>query len=500
MTAKADAKLTMRADTGQAQSAVDAVTKRVESMQPSVEKAATAASGLSSALGSVGTKAGSTLGAVSNFAMAFSAGGPVLAATAVASVALSAMAEKWFDVGEAAKQARTDQVESLNQLADEIDKATLTLDARIAKAGGFDEFAVKIAKQEKSIEGLKEEYNELIDQGAFKYAKSLNIDVTDAQDAWLEQLNNLDVQIEDATFKVGLATAAYEEYAAKNVIVTDLEGRRAKLLKELADKIKAVAKEQKDLAKAQVVDDADAHVQAFRELEQKKQDEREAAVVRQQDFTDKLLEDNHANDLKRREDAKQIAIDRAQETADELKQIEEDLTAHKKMMESQKMAFATQTANIVLGSTLNAIEGIVAGEEFAVQHALVSIAKQTGSAVIGFGASTVAAGIGKNAIVPGSGVDTVAVGAGLIAAGVGIGGVGAVAGGLLSRSQGGGSGSARTGATDVGFGRSDIARGRVTGSEATVVIAGGQVIGEPTDAARATARNLNRARKRLFLD
>lgn len=467
------------------------------SMQPMVEKAATASSGLASALGGVGSSAGASLGAVSNFAAAFATGGPFLAAVAVASTGLGFLIEKWVDAGEAAKKSRSDQIDSVHALAEEIEQATGNVESRIARAIGVDELSVKVQRQRELVQGLKREYDELVDQGAFRYAKALGLDVTDATEAWSGQLRVLEEQIFDQDFALGLAEDALVEYEAKLRLAASLEGNREEGLKKLAASIRTNVQAQKELNSVlemqraeRAFDTADFErtlegdmalqakqaqdLRAFREAEaQADADIFAAALERDLELQRAAVAskvDSMISELARLSewrdrfgvsdfDGEIAALERNLAAYEEneraktfLKQREEDERLRLTMQAlEQEQAFRQQVLaesqaafSTVISGVQMLVNGMVTSQERAAELALAAVLTGLGNQLVGIGTKAGWEGVIRLLETRGTdptGYGLVAAGAGAIAAGIGMGAVGAgIQAGAFGSFSGGGGG------------------------------------------------------------
>jgi len=158
------------ADDTQFKATMNRVQGSVSKVQPNLEKTATAVSGLGSAFGGLQGPMGAVTGAASNMAMAFVAGGPLLAGIALAVAGLSALITKFQETSQAAEDEAKRVVDAHNSLIKSIQEATKKIQDDVLFFGFAGEARTeqeiqdklnnlgdKLRKKADEIEGLKKQ-------------------------------------------------------------------------------------------------------------------------------------------------------------------------------------------------------------------------------------------------------------------------------------------------------------------------------------------------------
>ena len=122
---------------------------------------------------------------------------------------------------------------------------------------------------------------------------------------------------------------------------------------------------------------------------------------------------------------------------------EEKAVRDKQVAETQ--SYALTTIGIGVSASQSFIDALITGQDHATEHFIANVARQTGSALIGYGTQSIAAGIASaaNPFTAAAAPGEFAAGAALIAGGIALGAVGT---GIETAIGGGGSGTSTAGA------------------------------------------------------
>ncbi len=507
----------------------------VQGFQPKVEKAATAVSGMSSALGGMGGRAGAALGAVSNLAAAFLTGGPLLAGIAIATTAVSTLAAKWWESADAAdaaalaaKKATLDEVEgakaAVRALEDKLraegskktpleirlERINQELDEIRKRGDGF------VRTTTRAATGLVE--REIIGRRALTAEENERIKALEELKRVLAPLSEQEAKLTRQLEKQRKANRKAAEERAKAEKDAQKVGRRrggpGQIIFEMLEKERKIKEQlRKDTIE---LDKA--------ELERQKNaisagDEIFAMLTREREQKERARKAEVAHD----QQAMAIISKAARENADERKKIAADEAAFKTQVVGDYVSIATSAINTLTAHTLDVIEDAVAGQQVAFDRLAFGFLKQVGTQLMALGVKQFSEGAEIAALTKGadpSGYQLMGLGAASFAAGGAMGGAGAVGMGAVRRfggDAGGGSGATPGGGLfgGLGFGPGDTAGAYSpdggparSGGEnlaagggpttITYVFQGSTVVGEPTTAAREVNRLQRRAENELF--
>lgn len=238
---------------GKLANSTEAMSQRFNQAESSVAGAATAMSGLNSAMGGTVQGASDVTGAVANLAGAFKGGGPWALAMAAAGAGIGVLINKWQEAQEKARKAREESENTAKALADQIRAATeqaniATLQS-IAKIGGgiVDPLEVKAAQAEAKAKDLEAASRQML----------VELDKAEAQEARLgierarafsrsgksstelrNELKGLEEQWAAASKVADAAALELDEYKAAQDRARAAAARAAEVEKERAEALR----------------------------------------------------------------------------------------------------------------------------------------------------------------------------------------------------------------------------------------------------------------------
>jgi hypothetical protein len=128
----------------------DALRTSADRLDDRMGKLQTATGGISSAFGAAGGPIGDMIGAVSDLAMTFAAGGPLMAGLAVVGGGLALLGKAWADSAEAAKAAAKESLTALTSMVDQVTKANASLDQQ-HKENQINAFVAGLDMQQEAV-------------------------------------------------------------------------------------------------------------------------------------------------------------------------------------------------------------------------------------------------------------------------------------------------------------------------------------------------------------
>jgi hypothetical protein len=490
--------------------------RSVESLQPRIEKGATAVSGLASAFGGVGSKAGASLGAASNFAAAFMEGGLVLGGIVAGVTALSYLWQEWDKVTKAEKAAREEAANAAKTLAERIEEDNKKLGiANRAKLLG-------ITQERAEYEALRDEYNFMREE-----MYSVNAAVIRETESHLTNAQAVERANEIRKDYAAQLKVMEPELERLRVLVAENNDQQA-LAAELAQKEKDAAealrkalralgksrKEQVDILAEQVDGQAwlvrmtaEAEEEGARRrgqatlarLEEEKQAREDAfaAETQQIEWFAQMRADAEAEGARRRLAAEQEAQEKRrallQSGRDEVLRITSEMYAR---AEDVTVGFAS--------TSLNVLEDLAAGQEVHFDRIMFSFLRQQGESIMGLSTRFGFEAAGR--LISTQGADMAAwgllahAGSGF-ALGASMGATGAVGSGLSQRFGGlgmtipaaGGGEAAGGGPVALDQTRA-VSRRTEAESVSTTIVFQGTVFGDPAKQGRELARMQDTAR------
>lgn len=407
------------------------LTSALQKGQPVVEKFATATTGVASALGGVGSQAGATAGAVSNLATMMMAGGPLGVALVATTTGLAAVVRHLDDVKEKA-------IEAENAL-------------RRQASFGLASYAAEVAALEKELEnvgktgieqriGVHEENFEKAGVAVAYWGGELdkvNAEIERQQDL-LRQGDGVGASVFEANIK-----RLREEARVLDANLTReqenerLALRAIELLRQIEERENAAAEAAKKRADAQgrasrsvrvpdailQPDGMDSHVALWEQYRAQME-----LVAEVEGF---ILADSfaaHDAMLKARADAEEAASKRTLELAArqeaERQRLAEETARRREQIELGTQAVIIDSTNAIAGSLLSSsmmlMEGLITGQEKALERAVAGFLASTGQQIAAIGLRAVIEGgiHSVNPAAPGSGAPMIA--AGLAAIGIGM--------------------------------------------------------------------------------
>lgn len=464
--------------------AMDGVQSKVKQVQPHIEKSATAITGIGSALGGTGTKAGQAVGALSNVAQLLMVSGPLGAAIAAATILISKIAEAWSDAQQAAEDYEKAQREMILAPMKAGKDLSKQLRERIGMFGKDEYQRIEIEqrremeRQERRAENIraahKEEFADLERLQALQKKGRLNtLDAEPVQ----KRIKELTKALVPVNKEINEAIEA-RETALKNIGMI-LEVERRTLEKKAEDERKRAAEElrkrrleQSEIGTYTALGEAETNkaardasgagtLGALLKLEDMKteaikQKEKERAewiaetkqLFRDQEREAELAYLNEVDDNKRRsaemerEQIEKTALKKQADHEKELRRIEEE-SRRKREEAATYMVQATQMAGQYLSEFValqvklsharkmgdqKAVNELQSIQKQMLKQVLVDTMNQLSQIAIGKGAIMVIEGAGmtSNALTRASGIANIAAGSALL--GLGLGGMAGAAG------------------------------------------------------------------------
>lgn len=507
---------------------LDKLNKGLNRFDAATREAQKVVRGLGDAMGGTKSQAAEMIGVAADLGGAFASGGLFGVGMAAGLYAVTQLTRAWNMDKQAAQQwsrtlretVKTDvesMLTSMNALNKEI--VTFGLSGREAERGALQAYADESASN----------------------AEFFKKDIAEREEVIRRTERTMDLARQGKT----RGGKNYEgEVATQRLLI---EGSKAKLAAEESDL--AVARE-----KLSVLDTVINKTNVFAAAEKRRQDAEEAARKAKQDAgritgSGRDLEgsdsiQNQLNAAQSRTDAivgaeiaaeqtarEQYAKDMAEQDAQlltESAQINSELLqqaqtwqdAHteveragieeRQRLYEEDLAFRTQIGaeaiGIGVGATQSLLDGLITGQEHALELFAVSVMKQAGSAMIGHGINALAGGIAANSLIPGSGVVAMGTGAGLIAGGLTLGGIGTgvehtmVNGGQLFKALPDPTKDKSTSDRGVNSGRPGASSGAATGGGQTVINVTYSAAGPmPEQTGREVAKALETLRRRQGL-
>lgn len=373
------------ADDTQFKKAMTGVQSKVSQAQPHIEKTATAVSGLGSALGGTGSKAGQAIGALSNVAQLLMVSGPIGAAIAGATILISKMTEEWErakkeaeEFEKAARNVWESQIKSISDQTAELNKRVAAIGKDAWQIAGAEQTRnlwkaeAQVADLESRIANIKKEEwaaGKALGMERSRNPKSSELD--DMQKS-IDLLRNQRIPLEaelakwqdarkDASGNIyRLAQLEAEEINAR--LKKEAEARaRARDRERQAAMKDAIAKiEESDKLKQ---DKVDAYNKWLRDTEQHFRDTQLAEEQVYQEQMDEIKKDIHERELRRVEELA-------------LKEQQEDEKRARRLQEHREK-FAQGTADFLLGAAQQA-SGFL--NEYISLQGQIDEARRTGNA------------------------------------------------------------------------------------------------------------------------
>ena len=402
---------------------VQTMGKRNLKLRESLGGAATATSGVASALGNASGKAKDFIGAADNIAMAAMAGGPVAIGLTALATGVGVIATQFI-------KAKQKAIDFENQM-------------RRTASFGLAEFAAEVSALEKELEnvgktgvagriGQQEEVFTAAATAADFYRREVAAS-TEALEEWtafqrggVSEMYGKRVDDEvarlkhiSATSKANLARAEEEEKLAMRAIeLLHQIGAAEGALEQKTDQRGRV----QHRVNRQAIDDMTAHVEAWREM-RALLDADDHLAIEMPSFEDQLFGFDIEEATKRYNEAEQEKVEASKLAAAEIVRIEQAAAAERLALQTAVAHEMAATMSFGIAATQQLIDGLITGEEQALEKAALGFTRMVGQQLIAVGTRGVVEGAihSLNPAAPGSGAGMIAAGAAAIGVGIGMG-------------------------------------------------------------------------------